>query len=180
LARQVHGRSVYLRRSTLRWFVSTESTARTGATTSQGSWVAAAIAGIVGTFAFGGLQMAMGGAETIAGAFPALYTLGPSLAIGWAIHLFHGAVLGVVFAALVSRPPLGGYVDGIGATLGAGVVYGVVTTVALAWVLLPIWLRVVGFPQAPPLPNVGMSSLVGHLVYGVVLAGVYAGLSDRL
>jgi hypothetical protein len=121
-----------------------------------------------------------GGAETIAGAFPALYTLGPSLAIGWAIHLFHGAVLGVVFAALVSRPPLGGYVDGIGATLGAGVVYGVVTTVALAWVLLPIWLRVVGFPQAPPLPNVGMSSLVGHLVYGVVLAGVYAGLSDRL
>ncbi|PSP76037.1 histidine kinase [Halobacteriales archaeon QS_3_64_16] len=156
--------------------MSTESTARTGATTSQENWVAAAIAGIVGTIALGGLQMALGSAETIAGAFPALYTLGPSLAIGWAVHLFHGAVLGVVFAALVSRPPLGGYVDGIGATLGAGVV----TTVALAWVLLPIWLRVVGFPQAPPLPNVGMSSLVGHLVYGVVLAGVYAGLSDRL
>lgn len=64
--------------------------------------------------------------------------------------------------------------------IGLGLTYGVVTTVALAWVLLPIWLRAAGFPQAPPLSNVGVSSLIEHLVYGVVLAGVYTGLRDRL
>ena len=36
-----------------------------------------------------------------------------------------------------------------------------------------IWLSAVGFPMAPPLPNFNPMSLVGHVVYGVILGAVY-------
>ena len=109
-----------------------------------------------------------------------LYTLGPSLVVGWTIHLFHGAVLGIVFAALVSQTSLRQYLGSVLPMVGLGLAYGVVTTVALAWILLPLWLGAVGFSQAPPFPNVGMSSLVGHLVYGALLGGVYTTLQTRM
>ena len=160
--------------------MSTASSAETRSIADSGNLVAAAIAGVIGTIGFGGLQMVMGSAQVIAGAFPALYTLGPSLAVGWVIHLFHGAVLGIVFAAIVSQTPLRQYLDNILAMVGLGLAYGVVTTVALAWILLPVWLGVVGFPQAPPFPNIAVSSLIGHLVYGALLGGVYAPLQTRL
>lgn len=154
--------------------MSTESTAGNRTVADTGNWALAAIAGIVGTVAFGGLQMLMGGTQVIAGAFPAMYTLGPSLVVGWVIHLFHGAMLGLVFIAIVSQTPLRRYLGSVPVLVGLGLAYGVVTTVVLAWTLLPVWLGAVGFPQAPPVPNVAMSSLVGHLVYGAVLGGVYA------
>ena len=154
--------------------MSTASGAQTDTTTGGVNWAAAAIAGIIGTIGFGALQMMMGSSQVIAGAFPALYTLGPSLVIGWAIHLFHGAVLGIIFAAIISQTPLRNYLDNALAMVVLGLAYGVITTVALAWILLPIWLSTVGFPQAPPLPNVGVSSLIGHLIYGGLLGGAYA------
>lgn len=54
---------------------------------------------------------------------------------------------------------------------------------ALAWVLLaalllPVWLSAVGFPTAPPFPNVALPSLLWHLVYGVVLGAVFASVRD--
>lgn len=176
----MHIHTIYFLLLDIVWSVSTASDTETRPMTDGRNLVAAAIAGIIGTIGFGGLQMMMGSAPVIAGAFPALYTLGPSLAVGWVIHLFHGAVLGIVFAAIVSQTPLRQYLDNVLAMVGLGLVYGVVTTVALAWILLPIWLGAVGFPQAPPFPNVGMSSLIGHLVYGALLGGVYAVLQTRL
>ena len=160
--------------------MSTASSGETRSIADGGNLDAAAIAGIVGTIGFGGLQMVMGSGQVIAGAFPALYTLGPSLVVGWAIHLFHGAVLGIIFAAIVSQTPLRQYLSNIPAVVGLGLAYGVVTTVALVWILLPIWLSAVGFPQAPPFPNVAVSSLIGHLVYGALLGGVYASIQTRL
>lgn len=59
-----------------------------------------------------------------------------------AIHLLHGAVLGVVFAAAVSIGPLRQYADRISTGTVLGLVYGVLTTVVLAGVVLPIWLSV--------------------------------------
>ncbi|WP_254537192.1 histidine kinase [Halomarina litorea] len=160
--------------------MSTETTTATTRETAENGLLVGGIAGLVGTIAFGALQMVMGMEGVIAGAIPALYTLGPSLTLGWVIHLFHGAVLGVSFAALVSATGLRRYADSTLAMLGLGAVYGVVTTIALAWLLMPVWLQAVGFPMAPPFPNVGMASLVGHLVYGVVLAAAYVVLRPRL
>ncbi len=41
---------------------------------------------------------------------------------------------------------------------------------------MPVWLSAVGSPANPPLPNVNVMSLVGHVVYGAVLGVVYAAL----
>lgn len=76
------------------------------------------------------------------------------------------AVLGVVFGALVGAS---GRSD-TGTLAGTGLAYGVV----LAGIVMPIWLSAVGFPMAPPLPNLDPMSLGGHAVYGVVLGVVYA------
>jgi hypothetical protein len=149
----------------------TQADARIDATTVD--WQRAALAGVVGTVVFGLLQHATGGAGAIRAAFPALYGLAPSLAVGWTVHLAHGAVLGVVYAGLVSVAPLRPHAGRLGGAVVLGAAYGVVTTVALAWVLMPVWLSSIGFPMAPPFPNVGVTSLVGHLVYGVVLGVLY-------
>lgn len=58
-------------------------------------------------------------------------------------------MLGIVFVAIVVLSPLRRYADSFAARVGFGLAYGVVTTIALAWVLLPIRLRAVGFAQAP-------------------------------
>ncbi|OYR79845.1 histidine kinase, partial [Halorubrum sp. E3] len=55
--------------------------------------------------------------------------------------------------------------------------YGIAVWIALAVIVMPIWLSAVGSPANPPLPNVSALSALGHLAYGVVLGGTYAGLS---
>jgi len=70
-------------------------------------------------------------------------------------------------------------VDSTGKLVGAGAVWGVVTWVVLAALLMPVWLSVVGSPASPPFPNFAPPSLLWHLVYGVALGGVYAATADR-
>lgn len=79
--------------------------------TEETDWSAAAIAGIVATVAFGILRHATGSAGVIRAAFPAMYGLGLSLAVGRVVHLFHGAVLGLVYAVIVSVAPSGNTPD---------------------------------------------------------------------
>lgn len=135
----------------------------------------AIVGGLAGTVAFGGLQHLAGGAGAIAMAIPALYGVqGPALAVGWLIHLAHGAGLGLAYAAVASHGPLLERSTRLPWAVGFGVAYGVLTTVALAGLVMPLWLGAVGFPNAPPIPNVALPGLVGHIAYGVVLALVYA------
>lgn len=144
-------------------------------------WVAAIVAGLVGTLGFGLLFHAIGQTGLMAMVIPAMYGIqGPSLAIGWALHLFHGAVLGLVYAGVCSFGPLrehAGRLTG-GIALGAG--YGVVTTVVLAGIVLPVWLSTVGFPNPPALLSISTPGLVGHLVYGVLLGALYPAIGTRL
>jgi hypothetical protein len=144
-----------------------------------GALTSGAVGGFLGTLAFGAIQYAVGAVGIIAVAIPALYGIsGPNIAAGWAIHLFHGVVLGVVYAGVVSATPLREYGRQLGGGVVLGLAYGVVTTVVLAAILMPIWLRAVGFANAPPLPNFSLPGLVFHLAYGVVLGLVYAGMND--
>ncbi|WP_380674924.1 histidine kinase [Salinigranum sp. GCM10025319] len=137
-------------------------------------WASAGLAGIAGTIVFGALQMAMGATGVIAVAIPALYGLsGPNLAAGWAIHLVHGAVLGLGFALLASRPSLASYTRRSGPAAAVGLAYGLVLTIPTAGIVMPLWLSAVGFPNAPPLPNLTLMGFVGHGVYGLVLGATY-------
>jgi hypothetical protein len=138
------------------------------------TWVSAGIAGIAGTVVFGAVQMLMGATGVIAVAIPALYGVsGPSLAVGWAIHLFHGAVLGLGFALLATRPSVEPYTRAVGSAAAVGLAYGLVLTIPTAGVAMPLWLSAVGFPNAPPLPNLSLMGFVGHGVYGLVLGATY-------
>ena len=136
-------------------------------------WQAGTVGGIVGAIVFGAM-MAMQMPGVIENAIPALYGLEGGL-VGMVVHVSHGAVLGVVFAALLSATdrtdlgPLSG--------TAAGLVYGVVVWALLAVVVMPIWLSAVGFPMAPEVPNVAVESLVGHAVYGIVPGVTYAVLA---
>jgi hypothetical protein len=137
-------------------------------------WISAGLAGIAGTIVFGAMQMAVGATGVIAVAIPALYGIsGPNLAAGWAIHLVHGAVLGLGFALLATRPSVRPYTTRVLPTAAIGLVYGLVLTIPTAGVAMPLWLSAVGFPGAPPLPNLTVMGFVGHGIYGLVLGATY-------
>jgi hypothetical protein len=141
----------------------------------DGNWVGGVVGGIAGALVMGGLVLAMN-AGTIAVAIPSLYGLAPppNPAAGLVVHVSHGAVLGVVFAGIAGGLPL----RTPGKVVGAGLAWGVVTWVVLAALLMPAWLSAVGSPASPPLPNFAPPSLLWHLVYGLVLGGVYAAGRD--
>jgi uncharacterized membrane protein YagU involved in acid resistance len=138
------------------------------------SWVGGVLAGLAGAVAMTALMLAMGATNVLAGAIPGLYGLAlpPNPPAGLVVHLSHGAVLGVAFAALVGAAGF----DDARSVVGAGVAYGVVTWVALAALVMPLWLDAVGFAMAPPFPNFAPPSLLWHLVYGVVTGAVYTGV----
>jgi hypothetical protein len=148
--------------------VRTRTIERTGAALE--SWQAGAVGGIAGAIAFGAL-MAVQMPAMLEMGIPAMYGLEGGL-VGWIIHVSHGAVLGVVFAAVLAVA--GQSQRGVIRTTALGLAYGVVVWIGLAVIVMPIWLSIVGFPMAPPLPNVDVGSLVGHAVYGVVLGVAYA------
>lgn len=134
------------------------------------SWQAGVAAGILGAVAFGGL-MALVAPPMLTAAIPAMYGLSGGAA-GMFVHLSHGAVLGVAFAAILrARPDFGNTVTR--ATV-SGAVYGAAVWVVLAALVMPIWLSAVGFAGAPPFPSFDATSLVGHLVFGVVLGAAYS------
>jgi hypothetical protein len=142
-----------------------------------GNWRAGVIGGIVAALAMAVLVLVMN-APTLAVAIPSLYALAPpaNVGAGLFVHLSHGAVLGVAFAGLVGTFDL----DSTGVQIGAGVGWGVVTWVVLAALVMPVWLGAVGSPASPPFPNFALPSLLWHAVYGAVLGGVYAAVTDRV
>lgn len=147
--------------------VKTETTKESGLTLND--WQAGVAGGILGAVAMAVAVSAMN-PPTLSMAIPGLYGLSGGVT-GWVVHLSHGAVLGVVFAGAVGSDGLS--IESASKYVGFGAVWGVVIWALLAAVVMPVWLGVVGFPNAPPLPNFAVPSLLWHLIYGVVLGAVY-------
>jgi hypothetical protein len=97
----------------------------------------------------------------------------PTIAIGWAYHLFNSAVIGAIFGWL-----LGDRVHGYGEALGWGAAYGFVWWVVGGLILMPMLLGMPAFAtlMMPPMRMIAVGSLVGHLIYGVILGVVFARL----
>ncbi|ADJ13585.1 hypothetical protein [Halalkalicoccus jeotgali] len=154
--------------------MSTETPIETGSSTETcfEPWQAGLIGGIAGGLVFGAM-MSLLMPSIIEVGIPALYGIEGSAGLaGWLIHMVNSAVLGVVFGVIVGAAGL----TGTGRTVGMGLVYGIVLWIALAVLVMPVWLGAVGFPMTPPLPNVDPMSMMGHAVYGVVLGAVYAAI----
>lgn len=148
--------------------MASETTTAVETPTEQFAWKGGALAGLLAGTAMGAmLTMQMG--PVIRVAIPSMYGL-EGLAAGWVVHLFHSVVLGAVFAGVAGSL---GFDESAGRSVGLGLAYGVVVWVLLAALVMPVWLGAVGFPKVPPLPNFNPKSLVGHLVYGLVLGIVF-------
>jgi len=132
--------------------------------TEQIAWKGGALAGLIGGAVMGAM-LTMQMPPVIEVAIPSMYGLS-GLAAGWVVHLFHSAVLGVAFAAVAAAI---GADDSVGRGAAVGVAYGAILWVVLAALVMPVWLGAVGSPANPPLPNFNPTSLVGHVVYGLVL-----------
>lgn len=142
----------------------------------NGSWKGGVVAGLVGAAAMSVLMIAMGATSVIAGAIPGLYGLAlpPNPLAGFVIHLSHGAVLGVAFAAALAAAGL----KNSRLVVAGGVGWGIVTWVVFAALVMPVWLRAVGFASPPPFPNFAVASLLWHLTYGIVAGAAYTILPD--
>jgi hypothetical protein len=158
-----------------------ETETTTGATTpfeATVSWRAGGAAGFVATAVMGAAISAMD-LGTLRVAIAGLYGFEGSLVAGWAAHLVHGTLFGVVFAALLADPGLHRVSEWLWKTLVAGVVFGLVLAVVGAGIVLPIWLGVVGVDVGASVPFVTVPSLLWHAVYGVVLGAGFHLLDGR-
>jgi uncharacterized membrane protein YagU involved in acid resistance len=147
--------------------MATETATQTTEPTDNSAWRGGVLAGTVGAVVMGAM-MVMQMRPVLEVAIPSMYGLTGGAA-GFAIHVAHGAVLGVGFAAVVSRRS-----DlSLPTSLVYGVGYGVLLWAVLAALVMPVWLSAVGSPANPPLPNVNVTSLVGHVVFGAVVGLAY-------
>ena len=128
------------------------------------NWSRAIAAGVIGTLVMTavGVWMApfmgiprMNPAEMLASA------MGGSLVIGWGAHLMVGTILGVTYAVVAPWLP--------GPPLVRGALYGLTPFLLAQVVVLPM----MGMPLFSGSIAVAMGSLIGHLIYGAIVGGVY-------
>lgn len=137
-------------------------------------WVSGTISGLVAGALFGIILQDVGMMSTIG----SLYGVETAL-VGWIAHLVHSVVFGLVFVALMRWEPLEKYDGRLVPMILLGIVYGVVLWMLAASIVLPAWLGVVT-GTAATIPTLSGTSLAGHLVFGIVLGGVYPFLSGTV
>jgi hypothetical protein len=141
-----------------------------------------AIAGVAGGIVFG-LMMQLMSAPTPDGqsmpmmSMVAMVVRSKSLAVGWLYHLFNSAVIGGLFGLLFDAR-----VRSTATGLGWGALWGFVWWIVGGLVLMPVFLGMEPFAalKMPPMRPVAMGSLIGHLIYGLILGGVYAHLRHEV
>lgn len=128
------------------------------------------IAAVLGSVTFG-ITMSLTMGEVLFTAIPGMYGLEhipriSAVFVGWAIHISHGTVLGLVFGAAVTVVPECG--ERLRYGFAAGVVYGTVLWIVLASLVMPLWVGITT-SMDPPVPDWQLWSLLGHILYGVFL-----------
>lgn len=118
------------------------------------------LGGLAGGIVFGLLMQAMGMIGMVG-----MLVGSSSVAVAWLVHLAISAVIGAGFGLLLAAR-----VRGLGTGLALGAAYGL-----LWWVLGPLLLM----PAAMGMPvltvdALAVQSLVGHLLFGLVLGAVVA------
>ncbi|MCI0578542.1 MAG: hypothetical protein L0332_18775 [Chloroflexi bacterium] len=143
--------------------------------------VAGVVAGLLAGLIFGlGMQIMTAptpdGGQIPMMAMVAMILGSESLAVGWLYHLFNSAVIGAIFGWFPGNR-IHNYTTG----LGWGALYGFAWWILGGLILMPLLL---GMPAFAPLmmaemQPVALGSLVGHLVYGLVLGIAYVWLHQR-
>ncbi len=134
------------------------------------------VSGLVGGVVFGIMMQMMNAPTPEGGQMPMMAMVAKvvrsdSMAAGWLYHLFNSAVIGAIFGWL-----LGGRSQNFVAGLGWGAVYGFAWWILGGLILMPLFLGMPAFAplQMEAMRPVAMGSLVGHLIYGIILGGGFA------
>lgn len=128
--------------------------------------VAGTVAGLIGGIAFGAMMHALGMIGMIGELVDA-----EGFGAAWAVHLVIAAAIGAGYAVTFGvRDP------GYGASAAYGLVYG-----AIWWVLGPLLLMplFMGMGPFPPIGQDQIMSLIGHLMYGVIVGLVFVAVRER-
>jgi hypothetical protein len=141
--------------------------------------VVGALAGVIAGLVFGIMMQLMRaptpeGAQVPMMAMVAQVVRSNSLVVGWVYHLFNSAVIGAIFGWLLGDRTADH--GGRAAAWGAG--YGVVWWVLGALILMPVALGMPAFAplQMAPMRPVALGSLLGHVLYGLVLGTAFGWL----
>lgn len=140
------------------------------------------VAGVVGGVVFGIMMQMMNAPTPEGGQMPMMAMVAKvvrsdSIAVGWVYHLFNSAVIGAIFGRL-----LGDHSHRFGAGIGWGAVYGFVWWILGALILMPVFLGMPAFAplMMAPMRPVAVGSLMGHLIYGIILGGGFAILKQGI
>jgi len=95
-----------------------------------------------------------------------------SAGVGFIVHLVISALIGGTYGFVAPRLP-----SGWGVTAGAGLVYGVIWWVLGALILMPLMLGM--GEMVLQIGDAQWMSLIGHLIFGVILAAVFKLLRER-
>ena len=133
--------------------------------------------GLIGGIAMGAILH--GGADLME-FIGALYG-SPTVPAGWLTHLIHSAIIGLVFALVVSRPAIDRRFETMTEYAILGMVYASGIGLVVAGVVLPISMRAMGVETLPEPILPGMigefltvvSVGVAHLIYGLLLGVLY-------
>ena len=131
----------------------------------------AVLAGLIGTFVMTavGVWVApimgiprMNPAQMLAG------SIGGNLALGWIGHLMIGVILAIVYALVASALP--------GRPAVRGALYGIAPFLMAQIIVIPM----MGMPLFSGSAPLAIGSLLGHLVYGGIVGGVYGPVESRV
>ena len=136
---------------------------RSGITSLAITFVASLVAGVF----YGIATEALGGSVSGIGVFYG--TAGPI--VGWLTHEFHSVVFGFVFLSLLALVP-DRYRGSVLSYLAVGLGWGLFLWLFAAGFVAPIWLQLIGIPAS--LPNLTVTFLVAHVVWGLALGGATA------
>jgi hypothetical protein len=148
----------------------------------QSNLGAGALAGIIAGLIFGVMMQVMtsptpDGREVPVMMMVAQVVRSDSIAVGWLYHLFNSAVIGGVFGWLFGARAAGH----AGPGAGWGLLYGFAWWILGGLILMPIFLGMPAFAplRMPPMRPVAIGSLMGHLIFGLVLGLTFAWLRGR-
>jgi uncharacterized membrane protein YagU involved in acid resistance len=145
--------------------MATTATTPQRTTSTQEGMLGGAVGGLAGGVVFGIMMQTLGMMGMVA-----MLAGSESVAVAWALHLAISVLFGVVYGAVVA-PRTSGWTVG----LATGLAYG-----ALLWVIGPLLLMParLGMPVLT-VDTMALQSLVGHLVFGLVLGAVVTALCLR-
>jgi len=151
--------------------MTTSSTAHTGAnaiTRLIPAVTAGIIGGLAGGVVFGVLMQMMDMIPMVA-----MLVGSTSMAVGWLVHLAISAFIGASFAVLFS-----GLASSTGRAVLLGLGYGIVWWVLGALLIMPAKLGMTD--MIFKVETMQWQSLMGHLIYGLILGATYGLLRPRL